>query len=248
MQMSTPPYYQLAPGIDVVPLDGEALLFRSATLAIKIDGSMAVVLRHRVLPLLHEPHRLDDLESRLPDLPRDDLKASLDSLVDARVLERSAVARALGPTHTLSTFAKEVGVDPVVASERLSRAHVAIFGLEAHGAHLAVELARMGLGACTLADPFPILERDALLMPSGVYKEGLTRQEAVARVIRERTPAMSVSFADDLSRESVTALAQSSTVLLGCFDRGYEAAQHWVNRAAIAANVPALFADRKSVV
>ena len=36
---------------------------------------------------------------------------------------------------------------------------------------------------------------------------------------------------------------ESANLLVGCFDRGYETAHHWINRAAIATNTPALFAE-----
>jgi bacteriocin biosynthesis cyclodehydratase domain-containing protein len=237
------PYYQLAPGVDVVPLNDDALLFRSATLSIKVDGSMAVVLRERVLPLLRQPRRFDELHASLPELAADDLQASLDSLAEARVLRRSAQPPTSGPEHPFAAFANEVGVDWDLVRQRLDEAAVAIFGLEAHGAHLAVALARLGIGALTLADSFPIVDSDALLLPEAAYRPGLTRQAALGQAIAEVSNSTAVTYADELSREAVAALAHQKTLLVGCFDRGYEAAQHWVNRAAVAANVPALFAE-----
>ena len=87
-------YYQLAAGVDVVPLPEEAILFRSCTLAVKIEGSMAALLGRRVLPLLDRPRSLDYLESRLPDLPP---RASEG---EPGIAGGSARARALGGGHS----------------------------------------------------------------------------------------------------------------------------------------------------
>src|SRR5262249_10362182 len=110
-------YYRLAPGVDGVPLSNNALLFRSTTLAVKVDGSMATVLRERLLPLLQEGSALADLQSSLADVPADDVKASLDSLVDARVVVRSAETINLGQDHPFAAFVSELGVDPKLARE-----------------------------------------------------------------------------------------------------------------------------------
>jgi ribosomal protein S12 methylthiotransferase accessory factor len=46
-----------------------------------------------------------------------------------------------------------------------------------------------------------------------------------------------------LSRERVEALAGSCDLVIAAFDRGWLAARHWVNRAALATGRPALFAE-----
>jgi ribosomal protein S12 methylthiotransferase accessory factor len=236
-------YYQLAAGVDVVPLTEESVLFRSNTLAVKVEGSMATLLSERVLPLLDRPRSLDDLESQLGDVSADSLKQSLDSLVDARVLERSTEAVTSQTDRPFAAFVENVGVKPADAVERLRSLRVGIFGLEAHGAHLALELARLGVGACTLADPFVCRESDALLMPPSAFQPGVPRQQIVAAAISSLAPSMSVTLAGELSRDSVHAIAKDSKLLVACFDRGYETAHHWINRAAVATNTPALFAE-----
>jgi ribosomal protein S12 methylthiotransferase accessory factor len=236
-------YYQLAAGVDVVPLTEESVLFRSNTLAVKVEGSMAALLSRSVLPLLNRPRSLDDLESQLGDLADGSLKQSLDSLVEARVLERSTEATTLRPDRPFAAFISNLGVEPGEAADRLRALRVGIFGLEAHGAHLALELARLGVGACILADPFITEESDALLMPAGTFRPGFTRQESVAEAIGSLAPSMSVTLGAELSRDSVLGIAENSNLLVGCFDRGYETAHHWINRAAVATGTPAMFAE-----
>ncbi len=235
-------YYHLAAGVDVVPLTEQSVLFRSNTLAVKIEGSMAALLNERVLPLLDRPRSLDDLESELGDAAGD-LKESLDSLVEARVLERSTEAAPSQLDRPFAAFIQNLGVKPSDAAERFRALRVAIFGLEAHGAHLALELARLGVGSCILADPFVSRESDALLMPPGAFQPGVPRQQSVAAAITSLTPSMSVTLGGELSRDSVREIAEGANLLVGCFDRGYERAQHWINRAAVATNTKALFSE-----
>jgi ribosomal protein S12 methylthiotransferase accessory factor len=240
--------YSLAAGVDVVPLPDDALLFRSGTLAVKVEGSMAGLLAQRVLPLLDLPRTLEYLASQLPDLAADVLQQRLDSLAAARVLERSESRATLTLGRPFDAFVGDLGVESGTALERLQAAKVVIVGLEAHGAHLALELARLGLGTCVLADPFPILDSDELLMPNAAFRVGGARQDAVASALNAQSPSSSVRVAPELSRDSIQALAREASVVVGCFDRGYETAQHWVNRAAVAEGVPALFAEIRTHV
>jgi ribosomal protein S12 methylthiotransferase accessory factor len=238
-------YYTLAAGVDVVPLSDAAVLFRSNTLAVRVEGG--AVLADRVLPLLAVSRSLDELQSA-SELPREELRQSLDALVDARVLDRTPSPMTQRADHPFAAFVQALGVDPGEAAARMRAARIAIFGLEAHGAHLALELARLGIGACVLADPFPMVESDELLGPRLVYRPGLTRQQAVADALAALAPETTVTMAGELTRESVQGLAEGAGVVVGCFDRGYETAQHWVNRAAIATGTPALFAEIRTHV
>lgn len=238
--MHAPGYYRLAPGVDAVPLADGALLFRSSTLALRVEGNSASFLAERVVPLLGECRSLDELSKRIPDLEQEELKRALDALVDARALER---LDSVEPRDPHSAFFRGLGVPPESARERLQSATVAVFGLEAHGAHLAVALSRLGLGNCVLADPFPLLEADLPLMPEVAGTHGVTRQQAVADAIAKVAPATQIRLAGAMSRESVQALVEGASVLVGCFDRGYETAQHWINRAAVAARIPAVYAE-----
>ena len=52
MESTSDVFFKLRNGIDVVPLDGGDLLFRSDSLAIRIEGTFARILHERVLPLL----------------------------------------------------------------------------------------------------------------------------------------------------------------------------------------------------
>jgi ribosomal protein S12 methylthiotransferase accessory factor len=204
---------------------------------------MAALLGQRVLPLLNQPRSLDDLGAQLGDIDQDGLKQGLDSLVEAQVLQRSAEAPSPPSNRPFANFVENLGLKPEAATQRLHELRVAIFGLEGHGAHLALELAQLGVGRCLLADPFLTEESDALLMPAAAFHPGLSRQENVAKAIESLAPSTTVTLMGDLSRDSVREIAADASLLVGCFDRGYETAHHWINRAAIATGIPAIFAE-----
>jgi ribosomal protein S12 methylthiotransferase accessory factor len=79
-------------------------------------------------------------------------------------------------------------------------------------------------------------------MPAATFRPGVARQQTVADAIGSLAPSMIVTLAGELSRDSVREMAESANLLVGCFDRGYETAQHWINRAAVTTATPALFA------
>ena len=61
----------------------------------------------------------------------------------------------VGFNPTFTALLEELGLDTKQTIERLAATRVAIFGLEAHGAHVAKMLADSGVGTLVLADPFP---------------------------------------------------------------------------------------------
>src|SRR5574341_433149 len=79
-------YYYLAPGVDVAPLHGGGILFRSDTLTIHIEGDFSTVFFERVLPLLDEQHSFSEIVAKLPDIDADDLWHHLNTLAQARAL------------------------------------------------------------------------------------------------------------------------------------------------------------------
>ncbi|HMY98389.1 MAG TPA: TOMM precursor leader peptide-binding protein [Burkholderiaceae bacterium] len=234
------PYYRLAAGVDVVPLSGPAILFRSSTLAVKIEGEIAPILAKRVVPLLESPRALQEIQNSLADLPGNILQERLDELVKARVLEISLTREERIASSPFDLFFENIGTDSAQVAKQLSSSCVAIFGLEGPGAWLALHLARLGV-ELVLADPFPTDEADTLLMPPTGNSRLATRQEDVAQLVAVAAPFCKVTTGGTLSKEEVAKIAEKSTLLVSCFDRGFETTHHWVNRAAVGSGVPALF-------
>ena len=127
----------------------------------------------------------------------------------------------------------------------LARARVAIFGLEGHGAHLAAILARSGVGGLVLIDPYPCQAGNLALMPAvGPEVLGRPRQDVVRDALRAQGGRTEfVTGGPEVTRESVAELADGCRILVGCFDKGFSATNHWINRASLRAGIPALYSE-----
>ncbi len=252
--MTTPcdTYYRLAPGAHVVRLDEGGVLFRTDSLAILIEGASSRWLADRVIPLLDGRRGLAQVAEALPNVEPEELRSHLDALVESRVLRRDdhpfeppeGDDAALGP---LLDLVQELGVDSAEARAALARARVAIFGLEGHGAHLAAILARSGVGGLVLVDPYPCQARNLALMPMvGPGALGRPRHDVVRDALRAQGgPTGFVTGGPEVTRESVAELADGCRILVGCFDKGFSATNHWINRASLARGIPALYAQSR---
>ncbi len=247
-------YYFLAPGIDVVPLADGNLLFRSDVLTLRIEGGFARVLRDRVLPLLDGKRPFAEVAAALPDLPAAALAERLNTLVESQVLRRADAPRQdFAPTERTPepflAFLDTFGIPAAPAMERLRQVRVVIAGLEGPGAHVAATLARCGVGGLRLLDPFPCEPGNLALTPLlGPDAVGAPRQEALRAALQQLGGETKIESggSDPLSRERVAALCSGCHLLIGCFDRGFSSVHHWINRAALAQGVPALFAESRT--
>jgi bacteriocin biosynthesis cyclodehydratase domain-containing protein len=151
--------------------------------------------------------------------------------------------------HPLSGLISLSGSDARRVSGQLAASRIAIFGLEGHGADLAVLLAQCGVGSLTLADPFPCLRENLTL--SLIYRPvdvGKSRQVGVARRIKASRAGTSIS---DIGRQEVTAalvdaVVESVDLVVSCFDRGFRSVDYWINRAALKHGRAALFSELSS--
>lgn len=251
MNHSPDPFYSLAPGVDAVPLGNGQVLFRSDTLAIRLEGEAARLLAEQVLPLLDGQHPWAVVAAAVPGIDPADLRRHLDALVDAGVLRRggalpAAVDAARAPFLLLL---ESLGRPAGEARARLAALRVAIAGLEGPGAHLAAILAQCGVGHLTLIDPYPCQAGNLALLPGlAPNAVGRPRQEALAAALRQALPDAPPNLElgpTPITRESLAALAPGYDLLVGCFDRGFSSAQHWLNRASLASGVPAIYAEAR---
>lgn len=250
MKTHDPAYYSLAAGIDIVPLNDGSLLCRSDTLAIRVEGAFARVLAQRVLPLLDGKRGFEQVAALLPDLPGDDLRQRLDSLVQAQVLVRREQPASTAETNPalapLLVMLETIGLDTQAALGQLQQLRIMIVGLEAHGAQLAANLADCGVGSLVLVDPFPCRPGNLRLMPLiGPEAVGVAREQALQTALQARgvTTEITIGGAQELTKERIAALATGAHLLVGCFDKGFSATNHWINRASLAQGIPALYAE-----
>jgi ribosomal protein S12 methylthiotransferase accessory factor len=241
--------YRLAPGTDVVRLDEQCLVLRSDLAAVRLRGRSAGLFHDRVLPLLDGTRSLADLAGDLPDLDLSDLRRHLDELVDAGVLRLEAEPAARPDRDAeriapLLAYVEALGLPVAQARQRLAGARVAIVGLEGPGAHAAANLVACGVGGVVLVDPYPCEPGNLALLPlvaAGAL--GLPREEALRRALESADgPRVEVSGSGTVSRESLESLVSGCHLVVGCFDRGFAAAQQWLNSASLRHRVPAVYA------
>ena len=190
--MRTPPrlFYQLASGIDVLPLSNGDILFRSDALAVRLEGSAARILAEEIVPLLDGERSLAEISQLVPSFPAADLKQWLDDLVRAQVLRCSdELIRPPDPEERAMLpfleFFESIGISTSEARKNLAHLRVVVFGLEGHGAHVAAGLAQCGVGELVLVDPFPSQLENKALMPSlQPTTIGRNREEALATALQ----------------------------------------------------------------
>jgi ribosomal protein S12 methylthiotransferase accessory factor len=239
-------FYRLAAGVDVVPLGDSALLVRSDTLAARIEGASATVLREQILPLLDGRRSLAEVAGQLPNLGADDLRRHLDALVAEGILERTVhpVPHGAGG-DPLFAFLNALGLSTAEVRGRLARLRVAILGLEGPGAHAAAVLATYGVGQLVLVDPFPCQPGNLGLMPLvGSQALGQPREQALKRSLEGQgvTTRVDLGAVETLTPAKTDTLTSDCQLVIGTFDKGFSAANYWLNSASLKHGVPAIYA------
>lgn len=242
--------FRLADGIEVVRVSEERFMLRSDYLALEMSGEAAALFAERVLTRLRQPHRLDDVLRLLPGFSPASVAGELERLVAEGVLVRDAAVD-VGERSGFANLLAGMRFDAQQVLGDLGRRRVAVFGLEAHGALVAEVLARAGVGELVLVDPFPASgggaasNGDAGGGRRAAASGGGAREDGVAAALAGMGTGTKVTTAGatELSRERVSEIARDCDLLIGTFDRGFSAAQHWINRAAFETDTPALFGE-----
>ena len=244
-------YYRLSPDIDRVPLRDNEMLFRSDTVAVRLGGESSLFFVEQIAPLLDGHRSFEQLTAALPTVSPETLQNYLDQLVQLHILQSldkpqtdvSIAEQALTP---FLTILNTLGLPPSAALQKLRDMHIAVVGLEGHGAHIASILAQCGVGRLTLIDPFPCQPGNLALMPgANADTIGLPRQQIVKALLdsQPNTPEIITAEAEDVTLETITTLAAGCDFLVGCFDRGFLSANQWLNQAAAKLGIPAIYAE-----
>jgi ribosomal protein S12 methylthiotransferase accessory factor len=128
----------------------------------------------------------------------------------------------------------------------LSRQRIAIFGLEGHGHHLAAMLCRCRVGTVLLVDPFTCSDADLrLTWNESEGSVGRPREQVAMMSLRPiaRHTTLQVGGAREITEETVERAAAGADMLVGCFDRAFETANLWINRASLRLGIPAIYSD-----
>jgi ribosomal protein S12 methylthiotransferase accessory factor len=244
-------FYQIASGIDVVPLSNGDTLFRSDALAVRLEGSAARILAEQVVPLLDGARSLDEISEMVTSFPGADLQRWLDDLVRAQVVRCSDQPIRPPDPETQAVlpfleFLESIGISTSEARKKVANSRVVVFGLEGHGAHVAAGLAQCGVGELVLVDPFPCQLENKSLMPSlQPIPTGRNREDTVAIALQAAYAASRITASGGaaLDLERIIALADGAHLLIACFDKGFSSTHHWINRASLSLHIPALFAE-----
>ncbi|MCB0212715.1 MAG: TOMM precursor leader peptide-binding protein [Anaerolineae bacterium] len=244
-------YYRLSPGIDIVPLRDNEMLFRSDTVAIRLGGESSLFFVEQIVPLLDGQRSFDQLAAALPTVSPETLQSYLDQLVQLQVLQsldkpQTAVSIAEQALTPFLTILNTLGLPLSAAMQKLRDMHIAVVGLEGHGAHIAAILGQCGVGRLTLVDPFPCRPGNLTLMPgANADAIGLPRQQIIKTLLdsQPNTPEVITAETQNVTLETVTTLATACDFLVGCFDRGFLSANQWLNQAAVKLGIPAIYAE-----
>ena len=239
-------YYKVLPGVEIVPLGNGRSLFCSEASQAKVEGEFAATFAGQIVPLLDGRTSLAEVCREIPELIEEDLRARLDQLVEIGVLSRSSATPVeLDPRReAFYNFHSLLGIEEHDLKECLSSSKVAIVGLEGFGAQVALNLAELGIGQLTLVDPYPC-EPGNLPTMGGIALEavGTSREQVVADEIRRRgildtklkqsgSPLNESGFGDILSGVSA---------IVGGYDKGFSATNHWINRFCLETDTPAFY-------
>lgn len=243
--MQADPHYRLAPGLEIVRLEAGRYQLRSDFVALALSGESAEMLVE-LLGALRTPLTISDILVRFPDHRPASVRQQLEAFVDEGV-----VVAASGDEEALNrpfaALLDEMGIGADAALASLASTQVAIFGLEAHGAHAAQMLADAGVGRFVLVDPFPFeVVHHALTPVRDPRATKGSREIAVARLVAAAGAEVTIAGDANLTRERVHELARGCRLLLVCWDRGFQAAHHWANQAANELGVPALFSELRA--
>jgi bacteriocin biosynthesis cyclodehydratase domain-containing protein len=241
-------YYRLTPDIEIVQLPESAVLFRSESVQVKLEGPSARFFVDVILPRVHEPASEASLIATVTGYDPTSLREALAELVNVGVLE-SAVEPGGFASFTSDPFVEFLasnGVSRSDASRRLRKLRIAVFGLEGIGSHAASVFAKANVGHLTLIDPFPLEPGDRSGCWSGAEDEpDRSRQASVRRGILRQSPSTEVALfqGNELTREAVTEISSTHDLVVSTFDRGFLACHQWLNRASLAHGTPTLYGE-----
>ncbi|HKP98453.1 MAG TPA: TOMM precursor leader peptide-binding protein [Fibrobacteria bacterium] len=232
--------YRLAPGLEITRMASGAYLLHSDFVAIEMGGDEAAAFVEHALAGLRNPRGIEQIASDLPGFTRSSVVEELERLCREGVL---TIVETADPHEAAY---EQVGMGAAWSREQLATSRIVIFGLEAHGAHLAAQLAGFGVRRLTLVDPFPYKAVHRALTPFGEGHGG-TRAAVAARSLTTAYPELQVVIADgQLDAAAVERLLDGAGIAVACFDRGMVAAHHWINQAALGKRVPALFSELRA--
>lgn len=248
---------KIADRFTVIPVSAGECHLHSLATSLVLKAEVPELLE-RLLPILDGVRSVREVLTELSAFGSDAVVATLQSLIDAGVLERAvedntSVATMKETQHFRAQIAffshfvvppeagltmSQVGPVPkrgVEYQERLKRAHITVFGVGRIGSQVARALAAAGVGAITAVDSQLLCEDD--LAGDGWFdidKLGSRRTEAVGRVCKRLNPALTFVEVDEVGDpESLSRLLATCDFAILCPDHMNPAEYDAFNRAAL---------------
>lgn len=245
---ATDPHYALVPGLEVVPLDGDALLLRSDTRAMRLEGNAASTVRDELVPRLRGAGAaLTELQASVSYADPSAVAGLLEQLVVAGAVRRVGPTRGAAPTlATFEALLAQFGYGAEALSF-LRDARIGILGVDGGGAYVAQQLQALGVRAIRLLDPFPVTSNDLALIPGlPASTLGVPRATAIMQALHTSAHTSQThiqSATEPLTKAGVAAFVGATDVVISSMDRGFAAANVWLNRAAWTAGKPAVYSQ-----
>ncbi len=242
-------FYVLAPDIAVIDMNDGIFLFKSDTLSIKLEGASADFLVHKILPLLTGENDVEAVAAQLANIAADDLAANLEQLAKTgvlRQLQQPLSAQQNGNAAvSFVNFLTATGADAQAALQHLSQYKIGIAGLDAHGIQTLLSLSQCGFKQFKIADPFAADESISRFFPF-LHTANNSRQNAVKDYFLKHLPGISIETGPAaLTKETLGQFFTGCQLIVSCFDKGFSAANYWVNELSISKNIPALYSAIK---
>lgn len=210
-----------------------------------LKGTSFADFEREVLPLLTGELTLDEIcEQVSGTFGKEDVAAAIDMLASQGIVIEADERTAGHRTDRLDTqmgWLAEIAPEGRAAQDRLSSAHVVLFGAGQHGACAARSLVAAGLGRVTIMDPANVGPTDSYF--SGMFRMsdvGRNRAEALCDALSSPgcDTVLEHSSARPASDAEMNAILQGKTLALCCLDAGELKLALALNRACIATGLP----------
>jgi bacteriocin biosynthesis cyclodehydratase domain-containing protein len=233
-------YYRLIPDVELVELADSAVLVRSESFQVKLEGASAQFFVQTILPRLREPATEEALLASAAGYDASSVHEAIASLVKVGVLEASVDGAAFN-AQDFDPFVELLasqGLSRIETGARLREIRIAVVGLDGMGCRAASVFGQARVGHLTLVDPFSSQEQ-----PS--RREHASRQEELRETLGRQCPSTQIALFEgsELTRENLIELSKNHDLVLSTFDRGFLACHQWLNRASLAHGTPTLYGE-----
>jgi len=233
-------YYWLSPDVAIIRLDDGSVLFKSDTLAIKIETESINLLLEKIFPLLDGKADIDEIATKL-NTPRSSLEPHLHTLFEKGILKCSNTP--FRENSGFEKFLSNISISPELVEAVANSLTIAIFGLEGEGVLIARSLLSSGIKNLIIVDPFVPGTENKLLMDE--YKNSephLTRQEIIKHLLQINYPSARIETPfNELNKELVAEVVRRCDFSVCCFDKTFLSANYWINAAAMDQKKPVIF-------